>query len=103
MPVQSAKILSELSSEEAGERIGAVLKPCEYRAAVELTKFRQVNLEQFVTIGVDCEGTYEVSAFAEHARQAESRDRTGLPYRTSCGICTTPVPENTDISLCFFG
>ena len=45
MAVQSARILSNLTSDSFNGRIGLVLKPCELRAVVELVKFLQVNLD----------------------------------------------------------
>lgn len=103
MPVQSAKILAELSSPGNGEKIGAVLKPCEYRAAVELAKFRQVDLDHFVTIGVDCEGTYEVRAFAEKVKLGGNPGQNGTQYRDCCKMCTYPVADSADLTLGFLG
>ncbi len=117
MPVQSARILSELSSTPFDGKIGAVLKPCEMRAAIELTKFLQVNLDNVVTIGVDCLGTYEVKDYAE----IPEKDRTtaaqaliegaktgevnsgSLAIRESCRICEYPTPLNADIALGLLG
>ena len=64
MPVQSAQILTELTSSPFEGRIGAVVKPCELRAVVELAKFLQIDLDNIVTIGVDCLGTYEARDFS---------------------------------------
>ena len=69
MAVQSARILSQLAASPCEGRIGAVLKPCEMRAAVELTKFLQVNLDNVVTIGVDCLGTRDRPIWQRHRRR----------------------------------
>ncbi len=116
--VQSARILSELTSGNNDERIGAVLKPCELKASIELVKFLQVNLDNVVTIGVDCAGTYKVSdyagmvqkegepepaAFFDGFRDTETKDAGCPVYREACRICEDPVPLNADITLGFFG
>jgi formate dehydrogenase subunit beta len=94
-------------------RIAVVMRPCELRATVELSKLRQVRYEQLLTIGIDCVGTYEVTdlksvsghpdgytAAVLEAAQAASPDAPdGLPYRHACTICETPVAWNADISL----
>jgi len=118
MPVQSARILSDLVPPGSDDRIGAVLKPCEIRAAVELSKFLQVDLDNVVTIGVDCSGTYEVKDYADMPEQdraasaqalidAEGNGRAAAPgsadVRESCRICEHPVPTNADIALGLFG
>ncbi len=92
-------------------RIAAVLKPCELRAAVELAKFQQVDLQGVLTVGIDCPGTYEVRDYAELARDGGGR-RKGTPFpqppegyslRPSCRICETPAPEGADIALGILG
>ena len=40
MPIQSARIVSQLTFTGPGERLAVVLKPCEWRATVELAKLQ---------------------------------------------------------------
>lgn len=111
MAVQSAQILSELTSSDFDCRIGVVLKPCELRAAVELSKFLQVNLDNVVTICVDCSGTYEVknyAAMSEEERTASAQalikgDGGSDAIREACQICEHPAPTNADITIGLFG
>ncbi len=118
MAVQSARILSDLTSSPFNGRIGVVLRPCELRAVVELVKFLQVDLDNVVTIGIDCIGTYEVrdyaamekkdrelsfQAFLEGARGGEIKLGEGHSFRESCEICEYPVPLNADMAIGFFG
>jgi len=111
MAVQSGKILSDLTATDLPGRIAAVLKPCELRAAVELSKFLQVNLDKVVTIGVDCLGTYEVTDYAELAesdRAVAAGTLIGgtsgnVAFREACRICEHPTPVNADITLCLLG
>lgn len=110
MPVQSARILSDLTSNLSAGRVGVVLKPCEMRAAVELVKFLQVNLDNVVTIGVDCMGTYEVRDFAkmgEETRAAAVQSLIGGggngAVRENCRACEYPTPMGTDLTLGLLG
>ena len=120
MPVQSGRILSNLTIAEPGGRIGAVIKSCELRAVVELAKFLQVKLDHVVTIGVDCLGTYEVKDYtcmAEErgggdfltgellrgAKTGHVKPSDGIDLRLACRICENPVPINADITIGLFG
>jgi len=118
MSVQSAYVLSDLTSTPFDGRIGAVLKPCELRGAVELAKFLQVELENVVTIGVDCLGTYEVRDYANMIREngglssgtflggvktGEIKTVEDYDFRNSCQICEYLVPLNADITFGLWG
>jgi len=117
LPVNGARIISELTLREPNVRIGAVLRSCEIRALVELVKFNMGTLEPVVLIGVDCFGTYEPRDYARLAR--ENGDGTTLAFlqamgegrepfeeyalRTACRMCEYPVPEFADIALGLIG
>ena len=109
MAVQSAQILSKLTSGDFDGRIGVVIKPCELRAAVELSKFLQVNLDNVVTIGVDCCGTYEVKNYAAMSEEERAASAKTLmngngndSIREACQICEHPAPINADITIGLF-
>jgi formate dehydrogenase subunit beta len=119
MPVQSARVVSNLSVKNLGKRVGAVLKACEVRAIVELTKFLQVKLDNLYLIGIDCPGTFEV---ADHARmvqdgkggekltgellkgmeKGEISPPSGYGFRTACQMCEYPVAQ-ADVMIKLFG
>jgi formate dehydrogenase subunit beta len=110
MAVQSAKILSDLTFNAEEGKIGAVLKPCELRATLELVKFLQVKPENLLTIGVDCAGTCEVKTFAEMSEKDRAATVKSLhegkgidSLREACRICLNPAPMNADVTLGFFG
>lgn len=119
MPVQSARIASNLSIKNLNKKVGAVLKACEIRAIVELTKFLQVKLDNLVLIGVDCPGTFEVSDFAKMVQEGKDGERLtqeilknmekgettspqGYAFRTACQICEYPIPA-ADLHIKLFG
>ncbi|MHC4863349.1 MAG: 4Fe-4S dicluster domain-containing protein [Planctomycetota bacterium] len=96
--------------------IGLVLRPCEIRALVELTKLQQATLEPFVIIGVDCWGTYSVQEYARRVQES-SQDRSvtaeflkqaaagDLPaeLRSACKLCQCPAPPCADVSIQLIG
>jgi len=117
MPVQSARILSALTAGGAPYRLGAVLKPCEVRATVELAKLKQVDLERLVLIGVDCLGTYEPREYS--ALVAGGHDPTahalataaagtvgpiaGAAFRDACRMCEQPSPQGCALRVAVLG
>ncbi len=117
MPVQAARVVSQLTFTGPGERLAVVLKACEWRAVIELTKLRQIHLEQVLTIGVDCYGTYKVLDYGAMAapephltaRLLESVEPTvgfswpGRELRTACRICEHFVPQGVDLLLGLLG
>jgi formate dehydrogenase subunit beta len=99
MPIQGGKVISRLTMRGNGNgqakaaRIGAVVRPCEARAAVELTKLQQAHLDNLCLITIDCPGVLPLSDYIEDpaagaARFAEASaqwDRS--PMRPTCQIC----------------
>ncbi len=57
MTIQGGRALSSMSKHGTAKlRIGAVLRPCEYRAALELFKLKQIHLDNISLITIDCPG-----------------------------------------------
>jgi formate dehydrogenase subunit beta len=119
MPVQSARVASHLTIKNLGKRVAAVLKACEIRAIVELTKFLQVKLDNLFLIGIDCPGTFEVADYAKMVQEGKGGESltkellkgmekgeisspSGYAFRTACQMCEYPVPQ-ADIILKLFG
>lgn len=114
MAFNNARFVSALTREDSGAKLGAVLRPCEARAVVELAKFNQTHLDKLVIIGMDCTGTFGVPEYLQllhtwpdlpallltgnHNGQAHP-----LPYRAACRICEHPTTPNADINFGFIG
>lgn len=119
MPVNAAKLISCLTIRRPGKRIGALLRPCEIRALIELVKLRQASLEELIIIGMDCMGTYPMRGYSCIARMrpgkslgeellsafrdGDRRREMEFGMRSACQICDRPFPENAHITLCLFG
>ncbi len=117
MGLNAARVVGHVSVREPRGKIGAVLRSCELRALVELVKLRQASLDDLVTIGVDCLGTYDVPVYVElhgqgqvdmaaYLATAQNGDLSpveGYAFRDACEMCEKPQVENADIALELFG
>lgn len=117
MPVQGARAVSNLTFNEPGVRIAAVLRPCEARAALELIKLKQIQPEGLTLVTVDCPGTCEVTSFQASERDPAATSAEllagaqtgaaavpeGLALRTACRLCEHPSAELGGLRLHAFG
>lgn len=106
MPVNGGTVLGRVTATGAVGRVGAVLRNCELRAAVELAKVRQVLLDDVLFIGIDCLGTYRVDDYARMvedgldpvasalamAREGRVVPLPGTAFRPACTMCERPIP-----------
>ena len=118
LPVNSAKLVSDLTATGAVGRLGAVLRSCEVRALIELVKLKQASLDNVVLIGVDCLGTYEMNDYAElaaggngdlsadllaQAKEGHLVPHEGHQFRVACQMCEHPVPQGVNLALGLIG
>ncbi len=120
LPVNSARVASRMTVNGAeladgAPPVGLVMRPCEARAFVELAKLKQVDLAPFVTIGIDCWGTFPVAHWAEMVKPKGAnavtkefieRARGGdLPdgIRTACLLCRHVESPADDVAIQFVG
>ena len=117
MGINAARVAGRVSIREPRGRIGVVLRPCELRALVELVKLKQASLDDLVTIGVDCLGTYDVpvynamranggvdmAALLAAARSGELAPQEGYAFRDACQMCERSHVEDADIVLELYG
>ena len=113
--VSGAKIASSLTARSSGRSLAMVLRPCEMRAVVELSKLKQVTLDDVLLIGVDCLGRYENTDFTKFRMEggtSESFLENALAGKTSrqdfdiagaCKICEFPTADNVDMKLVAIG
>jgi formate dehydrogenase subunit beta len=117
MGLNGARVAGNVSAREPRGRIGVVLRSCELRALVELVKLQQANLDDLVTIGVDCLSTYDVPAYMAllndgkvdletllaAAQSGDMAPQDGYSFRDGCEMCEKPHAEGADIVLELFG
>jgi len=110
MPVQGAKVLSSITRLGKGNmKIAAVMRPCEIRAAIELLKLNQVNLENITLISMDCPGVLPLSSFVDNPEKALSLFNKALQnwddkiMRPTCQICDKSSMIAGDIHIGILG
>ena len=71
MPVQGANAVSSVTRLGKGNMsIAAIMRPCETRASIELSKLGQTDLENITLISMDCPGVLPSSDFLDDVRKA---------------------------------
>jgi formate dehydrogenase subunit beta len=64
MTIQGANILKNMTKKgESWSKTAVVLRPCELRAVIELTKLEQIHLENIILISFDCPGAYPLTHY----------------------------------------
>ncbi len=110
MAVNAGTALGQITATGASGRVGAVLRNCELRTAVELAKVNQVRLDDVLLIGIDCLGTYRVPDYAHMiengldpvapalaaARQGQVAPAERSMFRPACTMCERPIPGAGD-------
>jgi formate dehydrogenase subunit beta len=113
----SAVHLVQLTEERSNVKLGALLRPCEARAAVELTKLKQIVPDNLVTISHICLGTLSLRNYANLIQSGKTneellgklmQDRFApvegeIGIRESCKLCTYRVSPTADIQIGFKG
>jgi formate dehydrogenase (coenzyme F420) beta subunit len=110
-------------------KIAAVLRPCEMRALIEMSKHISLNLDGLITISVDCLGTLptdeyqwrlerlgkshssqentEIVAQDDLALEALAFARQGgiIPYRyrSACQVCNSPAASHATVNVHILG
>lgn len=94
MPVQGAKAVSSLTQYgKTNQKILAVMRPCEIRAAIELSKLKQADLENIRFLSVDCPGVLPLSDYIKNPQEKEKTFQEALQeektesMRPVCQVC----------------
>lgn len=114
LPVSSAQIVSHITRLGASPKpLGLVMRSCEIRALIELVKLKQASLDNLVTIGIDCLGTYSVRDYADMVSRKEDPTHSllegvkegeeGSYLRPACRVCEHSVPAFGDLTVGFIG
>jgi formate dehydrogenase subunit beta len=95
MTVQGGKALSSLT--EHGELEGTIavlMRPCEIRAAVELSKLKQIDLDNFTFFSIDCPGVVPLLDYMKDPQEMAKNFEQSLEnwgesdsLRPVCQIC----------------
>ncbi|NJD59710.1 MAG: hypothetical protein C3F13_11955 [Anaerolineales bacterium] len=129
MEMNIARLIPGILDNHPHAWIGALLRPCELRALIEMTKHTQMNLDHLLTITVDCLGTLPADEYEwrlermakqhvsgeidspdvndELAQEALKFARQGgvIPYRyrPACQVCISPAAGQADVNIQVLG
>lgn len=117
MAVNAAKYLPELLRKTPEAHLGVILRPCEMRALIEMSKREAFVTEGLLTICIDCLGTYPAQDFQWRAsRSGSARDLTSealhfaraggiaaYRYRSACQMCLSPQAHGAHLNLGVLG
>jgi formate dehydrogenase subunit beta len=106
MFVQGAKALSSITRlGKSKMMIAAIMRPCETRAAIELAKLGQVDLDNIIIISMDCPGVIPYSDFLKDPDKniklfneaAKKHDDSIM--RPTCQICNKSSMISGDLHI----
>ncbi|HEX9091715.1 MAG TPA: hypothetical protein VF831_09515, partial [Anaerolineales bacterium] len=125
MEINAARMVPSILRDHPGKRVGALLRPCETRALIEMTKHIPIKTDGLLTLSVDCLGTLPADEYQwrlertsktprkqakepdDLAQEALKFARQGgiIPYRyrTACQVCSSPAAEAADINFHVLG
>jgi len=106
MPIQGARALRELTRlGKTSLKILCVMRPCEVRASVELSKLKQVNLENISFMSIDCPGAFILKDYINDPEKFDKlyqntlKDWEGENIRPSCNICVRFSHQDTPADI----
>ncbi|MCK4358039.1 MAG: hypothetical protein KAW92_04730 [Candidatus Cloacimonetes bacterium] len=112
MPVQGAKALSSLTRKGKGDlKIAAIMRPCEIRAAIELFKLEQINLDNVFLFSFDCPGALPLLDYIEDPEKGEKIFNSSYagniwndePMKPVCKMCDNFSIPNCDLHFGILG
>lgn len=117
MPVQSARVISNIKFTETDLKVLCVVKPCEMRAVIELVKLKQIIPDKLIFLSMDCGGALEPEKFKELNEKGLSPVKDYLTsyenfidftYKTdsprfACKICDKCIPKLSDLRIRAYG
>jgi formate dehydrogenase subunit beta len=110
-------LAARLTRQDPGGKVGALLRPCEIRAFIELVKLHQGDRQRILLIGIDCMGTFEPTEYRTWAKDKPGASGkfidamlgSGTPpqgtpqLRRSCRACEFPTGEGADLQILLVG
>jgi len=117
MASNTAKFIPDFINKNPGKKLGVILRSCELRSLIEMTKHKSFSVTNLLTICVDCLGTYPIDEFQWRSQRKGSvegltleaikhaRQGSLVPYRfrPACQMCTTPEARGADVNLEIIG
>ncbi|MCK4716016.1 MAG: 4Fe-4S binding protein [Candidatus Marinimicrobia bacterium] len=112
MPVQGAKALKALTRKGNGIiSVATIMRSCEIRAAMELSKLNQVNLDKITLISYDCPGAVPMRDYNKVPNEIEKvfqdvlseKNFESEKMKEVCGMCVDFSNSPADLHFGFAG
>lgn len=117
MTMNAAGLIPRLVKDNLTAKLGALLRPCEMRTLIEITKNNGFKLDRLVTVCVDCLGTVPADEYqwrtARKGTSGRLADETlqfarqggivDYRYRSACQICASPEASKADVNINILG
>jgi formate dehydrogenase (coenzyme F420) beta subunit len=117
MPINAAKLVPQLIKNSSTKNVAAVLRPCEMRTLIEMSKQDGLHIDDLLTISVDCLGTLPLDEYQWRVerkgspkgltQEALQFSRQGgilrYRYRSACQVCLSPEATVADINIGILG
>jgi formate dehydrogenase subunit beta len=129
MEINAATLIPEFIMTHPGEKLAALLRPCEIRALIEMTRHASLKIDDLLTISVDCLGTLPADEYqwrlermgknepANGSTIENSNDQltnealkfahqggiVPYRYRSACQVCPSPVADAAKINIQILG
>jgi len=106
MPIQGARALKDLTRlGKTDLRVLCVMRACEIRASIELSKLKQINLENISFISIDCPGAFVTRDYINNSAELDKSYGEILNVwkadnlRPSCNTCVSFSCKDLPIDL----
>ncbi|MEA1972184.1 MAG: 4Fe-4S binding protein [Candidatus Cloacimonadota bacterium] len=112
MPVNAANALKRFSRKGKGKhKIAALIRPCEIRATIELTKLNQINLENICLFSYDCVGALPMQDYIQDSKKGDKlfdkllkeRSFKSDKLKPVCKMCDKFSLSASDLHFAFDG
>jgi len=117
VPMNTARLISQMVTQEPGSHYGAVLRSCEVRALSCVARRDRLELDNWMVISVDCLASFPVEEYEWRVDRAGRIDRLtrevlrfarqgGIApyrYRRACQMCISPIAQDADLSIGLLG
>jgi len=94
IPVQGARALKDLTRRgNTNLKVLCVMRPCEIRASIELTKLRQIGLKNISFLSFDCPGVLRTKNYINSPEESDKQYQEIMAtwesenLRSACNIC----------------
>ncbi|RKY87548.1 hypothetical protein DRQ09_04330 [candidate division KSB1 bacterium] len=110
MPIQGGRVLKSFTRlGKIDAKVAVIMRPCEIRASIELSKLEQVDLTNVTLISVDCPGVIPLSDYLEDPVKGTDTFKEAFKtwesdsVRELCKVCYNFTLTGSDLHIGILG